>query len=100
MTNQPERHVDVKLGEKVILDDNKDIGESAGMLWNLLGKEGMLVIQLPFRAGLTFDIAYGAMGWLLREKKIYRVRDEKGLYVDLTKTERQIYQRQNGVKGG
>jgi hypothetical protein len=98
MTNQPERFADVKPGEKVILDDNKDIGESAGMLWNMLGKEGKVpVIQLPFKAGLTFDIAYGAMGWLLNEKKIHRIIEGKNLYVDLTKSERQIYQRQNGM---
>lgn len=100
MTNQPERFADVKPGEKVILDDNKDIGKSAGMLWNMLGKYGKTpVIQLPFKAGLTFDIAYGAMGWLAKEKKIHRIIEEKNIYVDLTKTERHIYEAQNGMRG-
>ena len=75
----------------------EDIGEPAGMLWNLLGKEGKIpVTHLPFKAGLTFDIAYGAMGWLAKEKKIHRIVEEKNIYVDLTKTERHTYQAQNG----
>ncbi|MDI6733112.1 MAG: winged helix-turn-helix domain-containing protein [Planctomycetota bacterium] len=99
ITEHPEYFAPVKPGEKVILDNEKDIGKSAGLIWNLLGKEGKVpVIQIPFKAGLPLDIAYGAMGWLAKEKKIYREKNEIGIYVDLAKTERQIYQRQNGLQ--
>jgi len=97
ITNYPEYFAPVQPGQEVILDDKKDIGISAGIIWNLLGKEGKVpVIQIPFKVGLPLDIAFGALGWLSLEKKIYREKDETGISAALTEHEQRTYQRQNG----
>lgn len=72
----------------------KEIGENAGKLWHVLGKNGEVPLaNLPKLTSLKEAEAYLAAGWLARENKVRFNNKNKNHYVALTEGELNAYKR-------
>ncbi len=61
-----------------------EIGSAAGMIWNVLKKEGEAnVTQLQKKTNLPQSQFFMALGWLAREDKIQFRRDRRALFIGL-----------------
>jgi predicted HTH transcriptional regulator len=77
------------LNEKKEKSMKKEIGETAGRIWEILKKKGEVsTSQLPRILNKKSVVAYQGLGWLAREDKVeYQVKAGK-TYVSLTESER------------
>jgi hypothetical protein len=70
----------------------KQIGDTAGKIWDSLGQKGeMNIAQMPRSMKLKSQDAYQALGWLARENKIQYTNKSGKTYVCLTPTEQNAY---------
>jgi hypothetical protein len=66
------------------MDMQKDIGETAGKLWQALSDEGpQTVVQLKNKLKAPNEFLFFALGWLAREGKVEIVPAKKGFRVQL-----------------
>lgn len=85
----------VKSGIKLIpgeqdIDDEQHTGSAAGQIYRALKGNGKVAYPvLREKVGLKGEPFYEAVGWLLKEKKIRRTKDERTFYVFLAEPERQ-----------
>lgn len=67
--------------------DLQSIGESAGVVWNLLASKKMEYQELKDASGLNDKELYAAMGWLAREGKLQITNEKVGrkqvMYIEL-----------------
>jgi len=70
------------------IDDELVLGSAAEKVYNALKGNGKIAYPvLREKAGLKGEPFYEASGWLAKEKKIRRTRDEQTVYVALTESE-------------
>ncbi len=70
------------------------IGEMAGRIWEILGRNGgMNVSQLPKAVKEKDDIVYQALGWLAREGKVTFSRQNNKTLVALSDHECDVYKK-------
>lgn len=63
---------------------SKQIGLLAGKIWNFLNAKGEVpVLVLKTRLGVPNSLLYLALGWLIREEKIYIKKEMKDYRVGL-----------------
>jgi len=63
---------------------SEEVGLLAGKIWNLLNATGEVsVLVLKTRLGVTNSLLYLALGWLMREEKIYIKKQMKDYRVGL-----------------
>ncbi len=63
---------------------SEEVGLLAGKIWNLLNATGEVpVLVLKTRLGVTNSLLYLALGWLMREQKIYIKKQMKDYRVGL-----------------
>lgn len=78
---------------------NTEIGKTAGLVWEHLGKNGRCSIQdLRKKIGVDVVLFYQAIGWLARENKICHSKEAENLNVQLTDYEMSIYNQAAGHK--
>ncbi|HOX05483.1 MAG TPA: winged helix-turn-helix domain-containing protein [Planctomycetota bacterium] len=56
----------------------RQIGEAAGKVWQVLSRNPLALGQLPKVTGLPVDLANQALGWLAREGKVVAQDTPKG----------------------
>jgi len=62
----------------------EEVGLLAGKIWNLLNATGEVpVLALKTRLGVPNSLLYLALGWLMREEKIYIKKQMKDYRVGL-----------------
>ena len=77
----------------------KQISETAGVLWYTLGKQGCLpVTNLTKYVKGNKDVAHIALGWLARENKVKFENKGKVTHVCLTNEETEIFKRTCSTK--
>ena len=63
---------------------SEEIGLLAGKIWNLLNAKGEVsVLLLKTKLGVPSSLLYLALGWLMREEKIYIKQETKDYRVGL-----------------
>ena len=73
------------------------IGQTAGKVWKALGTQGRVALTtLPKLLDDDVFTVQQAVGWLAREDKVVFEKQGRALYVKLTATEAERYQRSNG----
>jgi hypothetical protein len=75
-----------------------EIGEAAGKIWNITGKEGKITLSRAKKITGCPDLAHMAIGWLAREEKIDFVKEGRATYITLTEEEKNIYKQQSECK--
>lgn len=71
---------------------NAQIGENAGKVWKVLGKNGETATAVLAKSlNLTTDSVTLALGWLARENKVSISAKGKSIYVGLTAAEKKIF---------
>jgi hypothetical protein len=63
---------------------SKQVGLLAGKIWNFLNAKGEVpVLVLKTRLGVPNSLLYLALGWLMREEKIYIKKEKRSYLVGL-----------------
>jgi len=63
---------------------SEEIGLLAGKIWNFLNAKGEVsVLLLKTKLGVPSSLLYLALGWLMREEKIYIKQETKDYRVGL-----------------
>jgi len=63
---------------------SEEIGLLAGKIWNFLNAKGEIsVLLLKTKLGVPSSLLYLALGWLMREQKIYIKQETKDYRVGL-----------------
>jgi len=69
-----------------------DIGHNAGVVWNLLHKDGRLTIrQIGEKTSYRESKIHLALGWLARENKIHFFEEHNTVYIGLAEVFPEIY---------
>jgi len=72
------------------IDDELVLGTAADQIYRVLKGNGKIAYPvLRVKARLKGEPFYESIGWLAKEKKIRRTRDEQTVYVSLTERERE-----------
>ena len=77
------------------------IGETAGKLWTVLGKEGKLPLDnISKHCGCGDEkLAHFALGWLTRENKVKFEKNDRVTLVSLTETVADNFKKHNSSCG-
>ncbi len=63
---------------------NHEVGETAGMVWNLLNQDGpQTLAQLKKKLNGSAELMNFAVGWLAREDKVEITEDRKTFQIRL-----------------
>jgi len=63
---------------------SEEVGLLAGKIWNFLNAHGEVsVLVLKTKMGVPNSLLYLALGWLLREEKIYIKKEMKDYLIGL-----------------
>ena len=63
---------------------NDEIGTAAGLVWNMLDRQGTLTVaKLRQKTGLSVELVNRAIGWLAREDKLVFEKKALSLVVSL-----------------
>jgi len=63
---------------------SEQVGILAGKIWNFLNAKGEVpVLELKTKLGVPNSLLYLALGWLMREEKIYVKKEKKAYRVGL-----------------
>ncbi|MGB2957563.1 MAG: winged helix-turn-helix domain-containing protein [Bacteroidota bacterium] len=63
---------------------NDEIGNSAGLVWKALNREGKVTLaRLRQRTGLSVELVNRAIGWLAREDKLNFEKKARSITISL-----------------